>query len=135
MSCAFNLVLPLLLLAFLTSLPAVQSCSWLFANLADNLSAAIDVVLSFSVSLVREKLSNIAFLPLLWVVVVTHYPWLYCCCFYVACDIVAAGQSGEWWTTSDAAASMQCLSLSVSRLPSLICYNKTTVKKKYNCCR
>jgi hypothetical protein len=56
------------------------------------------------VSFVREKLSNIALLPLLRVVVVAHYPCLGCCCYGVACDIVAAGQSCEWWTTSDDAA-------------------------------
>jgi hypothetical protein len=89
----------------------------------------------FLVSLVRENLSNIALLPLLQVVVVAHYPWLGCCCYDVACDIVAAGQSCEWWMTNDAAASIQCLSLSVSHLPFLICYNKTIVKKKDNCFR
>jgi hypothetical protein len=84
----------------------------------------------FLVSLVREKLSYIALMSLLRIVVVAHYPWLGCCCYAVACDIVAAGQSCEWWTTSDAAASIRCLSLSVSHLPFLICYNKTAVKRK-----
>jgi hypothetical protein len=58
------------------------------------------------VSLVRQKLSNIALLPLLRVVAVAHYSYLGCCCYVVAGDIVAAGQSCEWWTTSDAAASI-----------------------------
>jgi hypothetical protein len=46
MSCAFNLALLLLLLAFIARLPAGQSRSWLLANLVANLAAAIDVVLS-----------------------------------------------------------------------------------------
>jgi hypothetical protein len=68
----------------------------------------------FLVSLVRGKLHNIALLPLLRVVVVAHYPCLGCCCYAVVCDIVAAGQSCEWWTTSDAAASIRCLSVLLS---------------------
>jgi hypothetical protein len=40
--------------------------------------------------------SNITLLPLLLVVFVAHYPCLGCCCYVVAGDIVAAGQSCEW---------------------------------------
>jgi hypothetical protein len=35
-------------------------------------------------------MGNIALLPLLRVVVLTHYPWLGCCCYAVDCDIVVA---------------------------------------------
>jgi hypothetical protein len=34
----------------------------------------------------------IALLPLLRVVVLAHYPWLGCCCYAVACDIVSKNE-------------------------------------------
>jgi hypothetical protein len=66
------IVLQILLLPSMFSILAGQSCE-----------AETDV-------------SNIALLPLLRVVVVAHYPCLGCCCYVVAGDIVAAGQSCEW---------------------------------------